>query len=305
MANIKPLSFNNSTKLNIKPVKAKSYQEMKNAFDNYEEIDYSDLNNDGKLDNKDVDVLSKATDPNFVGPLPQYFDFNRDGKINKSDVNHLDNFVKKQNPNYAPEKVEAEKKINRITDFAEAEWNKMQNNELQYGEDEGSKFRKWYDSEYQTNLEEYKSDWCAAFITYLMAQNGGINKYIKPSTFADNLVRDSVKAGYGTWHEDSTHNVDSNFKPQPGDLILFDPQIADSYYEAYPDHVNDPNNTMHDKDMYLSSHIGYVYNVDEKYVYTIEGNKSNQLKKCQYPLDFSGTGISSEQRINGYYRPNY
>ena len=140
MANIRSLLFNNSTKLNIKSVKAKSYQEIKSNFDNYEEIDYSDLNNDGKLDNKDVDVLSKATGPNFAGLLPQYFDF---------------------------------------------------------------------------------------------------------------------------------------------------------------------NNTMHDKDMYLSSYIAYVYEAYDEFVYTIEGNKSNQLKKWQYPLNFSWTGISIEQRINGYYRPNY
>lgn len=294
-----------SAKMNIKTAKARKFQGKIKPFNNYGEMYYSDLNNDGKLNKSDVDVLSKATDENFIGPLPQYFDFNQDNKVNKADVEHLSNFISQQNPNYSPGNVEAEKKVGEITDFAKNEYDKIQNTELQYGEDQGSKFRKWYDSEYGTNLESGKYDWCAAFITYLMAQNGGIDKYIKPSTFADNLVRDSVKAGYGTWYEDSYYNEDKSFKPQPGDLILFDPRIANSYYEAYPDHVNDPNNTMHDKDMYLSSHIGYVYDVDDEYVYTIEGNKSNQLKKCRYSLDFSGPGISSEQRINGYYRPNY
>ena len=365
MNNVKSVSLKDPIKLNIKSIKTNNYQNKIEQFNNYEEINYSDLNNDGKLDKNDVDVLSKATDDNFVGPLPQSFDFNGDNKINKDDVNHLNNFINQQNinysdlnndgkldkndvdvlskaiddnfvgplpqsfdfngdnkinkddvdylnnfinqqdPNYSPEKERIKKKVDSITSFANSEYDKIKNSDFSYGEDEGSKFRKWFDSEYGTGLESGKHDWCAAFITYLMAQNGGIDKYIKPSTFADNLVRDSVKAGYGTWYEDSYYNEDKNFKPQPGDLILFDPMIADSYYEAYPDHVNDPNNTMHDKDMYLSSHIGYVYDVDDEYVYTIEGNKSNQLKKCKYPLDFSGPGISSEQRINGYYRPNY
>lgn len=305
MKNNNSLSLKGTIKLNIKPVKANIFQKKMDAFNNYEEINYFDLNNDAKLDKSDVDVLNKATDKKFVGPLSQHFDFNGDNKIDKSDVDSLSNFISQQNPNYSTAKDEVEKKINEITDFAKNECKKMQNADLQYGADQGSKFRKWYDSEYGTELEKYKSDWCAVFITYLMAQNGGIDKYIKPSTFADNLVRDSVKAGYGTWYEDSTHNIDKNFKPQPGDLILFDPKIANSYYEAYPDHVNDPNNNMHDKDMYLSSHIGYVYDVDDEYVYTIEGNRSNELQMKYYSLNFSGNGISSEQRINGYYRPNY
>ena len=78
MNNVKSVSLKDPIKLNIKSIKTNNYQNKIEQFNNYEEINYSDLNNDGKLDKNDVDVLSKATDDNFVGPLPQSFDFNGD-----------------------------------------------------------------------------------------------------------------------------------------------------------------------------------------------------------------------------------
>lgn len=45
------------------------------------------------------------------------------------------------------------------------------------------------------------------------------------------------------------------------------------------------------------SHTGIVYKVDSKKVYTIEGNKGDQVKKCSYAIDSS--------RIFGYGIPDY
>lgn len=45
------------------------------------------------------------------------------------------------------------------------------------------------------------------------------------------------------------------------------------------------------------SHTGLVYKVDSKKVYTIEGNKGDQVKKCSYAIDSS--------RILGYGIPDY
>ena len=321
MSNIKPISLKNGVKLDIKLAKSKSNSQKIEKFSEYEDIDYTDINRDGITDVKDATYLQKITDGTFIGPLPETFDFNKDSKVDSKDVDALREQIARgagsaagagsNSPGASSDKTKKKnEKIQAISDLAFQAYENAQNNVVEPGDDQGSKYRKWYDENFGTNLEGGKYDWCAAFVTYLFGQNDGIDKYIKPSTFADNLVRDSVKAGYGTWYEDNYHNSDPNFKPQKGDLIVFDPQIADSYYEAYPDHVNDPYNTMNDKDMYLSSHIGYVYDVYQKedgkwYVCTIEGNKGNQVKKCEYPLDYCGSGKSENQRINGYYRPNY
>lgn len=45
------------------------------------------------------------------------------------------------------------------------------------------------------------------------------------------------------------------------------------------------------------NHTGLVYKVDSKKVYTIEGNKSDQVKKCSYNLDST--------KIYGYGIPDY
>ena len=47
-----------------------------------------------------------------------------------------------------------------------------------------------------------------------------------------------------------------------------------------------------------SKHVGYVYKVDDKYIYTVEGNHD--------PLHV--VTVKHERKdcnINGYYRPNY
>ena len=133
MNNVKSVSLKDPIKLNIKSIKTNNYQNKIEQFNNYEEINYSDLNNDGKLDKNDVDVLSKATDDNFVGPLPQSFDFNGDNKINKDDVDYLNNFINQQDPNYSPEKERIKKKVDSITSFANSEYDKIKNSDFSYG----------------------------------------------------------------------------------------------------------------------------------------------------------------------------
>ncbi len=63
------------------------------------------------------------------------------------------------------------------------------------------------------------------------------------------------------------------YTPRPGDIIIF----------------TDAWNTR--------DHVGMVYAVDERYVYTYEGNSSNQARKRSYLLTSS--------YIYGYARPNY
>lgn len=257
------------------------------------------------------------SNPSFVGPLPNRYDVNKDGKIDNSDIDEINKIISEGDPKkneiflHDPE-IAKNNRINKINDFAENEYNNISMRILDFDEDNGSKYRKWYDKEFGTNLEVNKSDWCAAFVTYLFAQNDGLNKYIVNSTCADNLVRESIKAGLGTWHEDKSYtdkNNVSTYIPKKGDLILFNPQYNGLYY-PYPASAN----YSQDKDAYVSSHIGYIYDVyipaedsDNKsiIIYTIEGNKSNTVSKAEYEIDFSSNEPTVDQRINGYYSPDY
>ena len=133
--------------------------------------------------------------------------------------------------------------------------------------------------------------------------------YGRPDATADGLVRESVNSKLDTWHEDNCY--DSNTVPQAGDLIVFDPYYSNNgMYIPYPLRATNaypPIYGFNTRDQYLSSHIGYVYKVDnnKRIVYTIEGNSSNMVKAKEYSWDFCGKEASDKQRINGYYRPNY
>lgn len=51
-------------------------------------------------------------------------------------------------------------------------------------------------------------------------------------------------------------------------------------------------------------HVGLVVDVDETTIYTVEGNMSDQVKACQYPVS-SGYNSSLRARINYVARPQY
>ena len=137
----------------------------------------------------------------------------------------------------------------------------------------------------------YRIEWCASFVSWLFDQVGGTNIYIKPATGAGSIPRESVAAGLGVWLEDEC--TDSSTVPRAGDIILFDPFVG-NYTIPWPQNGND---------QYYSSHIGYVYKVDDENVYTVEGNSGDLVKVKSYSRKKCGSGFI--QGINGYYRPNY
>lgn len=196
---------------------------------------------------------------------------------------------KKESNNNSPASIK-QQSVKKMTDVAKS---KVGNG--------GYEFRNYYwgsDNDF---------DWCAAFIWWLFNQDNTAKKTILKRSFADDLVRDSVAAGLGTWYEDEC--TDSNTSPQSGDLIVFDPMYGNSgMYIPYPLRATDayPSiSSFNTRDKFLSSHIGFVYQVDNLYVYTIEGNRGNLVKSMKYKRKFCGSEASYEQRINGYYRPNY
>lgn len=150
----------------------------------------------------------------------------------------------------------------------------------------GEKYWSWFGF-------NYRDEWCAMFVSWLFTQVDGIDKYIIKSAAATYIARYSTQNGYGTWHEDEC--TDPSTVPQPGDVILFDPW-ENGAYTPYPHHWNDK---------YYSSHIGYVYAVDDTYVYTVEGNSGDIVRKRQYDRKSHCGKIGSQQGINGYFRPNY
>lgn len=80
----------------------------------------------------------------------------------------------------------------------------------------------------------------------------------------------------GNWYENGT-------KPKVGDIILFNP-------------------TCPGPDKYYSSHVGIVYKVDSKNVYTVEGNTNGSNDNSIVTTQSYGI---SNKKINGYYRPNW
>lgn len=138
-----------------------------------------------------------------------------------------------------------------------------------------AKFRSWY---YGKELKGVP--WCAIFVSYIANQVGILNAIVKKCEGAGDFARDGVKAGWGKWYEGNT-------KPQVGDIVTFTWNGKGRY----------PN-----RDAYYSDHVGIVYKVDSKYVYTVEGNTNGDnntsvVSKRTYAL-YSGL-------VNGYYRPNW
>ena len=138
----------------------------------------------------------------------------------------------------------------------------------------GSKYRKWF---YNRTSDYYGVNWCAVFICWLFHMIGGLNKYLIKTDGAGTIARYSDKK-YGKWYEPN------EITPKEGDIVMF--RWGGSY-----------------TDKYHSDHVGYVYAVDDNYIYTIEGNTGSNN------ADYSSVMYKQYKRtsssINGYFRPNY
>lgn len=132
------------------------------------------------------------------------------------------------------------------------------------------KFWNWYGMQ---------SDWCAMFVSWLFNQIGGLGKYYVKTGAAGPSAREPIAAGYGSWLEDEC--TDPKTVPRAGDVLHW--KKADPAYR---------------QDKYSSKHVGYVYAVDDKYIYTVEGNHD----------PYHVVTVKHERKdcnINGYYRANF
>ena len=131
--------------------------------------------------------------------------------------------------------------------------------EQQLGNHGGKKFWSWYG--YSSRVS-----WCGCFVSWCENQCG----YIKSGTVPKfSYVPDIVD-----WAKSPHHWQSRNYKPSPGDIIIID---------WYADGTRD--------------HVGLVERCDGKTVYTIEGNRSDAVRRGSYIVG-SGT-------IYGYAVPRY
>lgn len=134
----------------------------------------------------------------------------------------------------------------------------------QVGYCEGSngytKFGQWYYENIDKSTYFIYADWCAMFVGWCQYTSGITkNQTVFTASAGDTGV--SLYKQKGMWH-------DSSYTPQSGDLIHF-----------------------------TWGHVGVVDCVKSGYVYTIEGNYSDQVATNCYKTTYSG--------IRGYAVPNY
>jgi len=146
-------------------------------------------------------------------------------------------------------------------------------------------------------------DWCAIFVNWIFNHDGDSGLYAthgEGNAVAGEDIKTAIAEGRGKWFE--SEYTDSSTTPQPGDVVTFnwvssDGQLTNGYDE-------DGNlqqwkyQTPQGRD-----HVGYGYDVDDEYIYTIEGNANSYEASAATVTTkkWSRTDIN----INGYYRPNY
>lgn len=131
--------------------------------------------------------------------------------------------------------------------------------EQQLGNHGGKKFWSWYGYSSRTS-------WCGCFVSWCEDQCG----YIKSGTVPKfSWVPDIVD-----WAKSHYHWQSRNYKPSPGDIIVID---------WYADGTRD--------------HVGLVERCDGRTVYTIEGNRSDDVRRGSYSV--------GSRTIFGYVVPKY
>ena len=129
--------------------------------------------------------------------------------------------------------------------------------------------------------------WCAAFVVACAKTAGVLGTIINNSFGASEMVRGGVRKNYGTYHKGPYWGL-NNYKPQPGDLIVFRWDTT-----SYP-------SSMYD--YYSSDHVGIVKEVIGDVVYTIEGNTVYNGVSSRCGLKERGLYA---RYINGYFTPNW
>jgi len=116
----------------------------------------------------------------------------------------------------------------------------------QVGNVGGEKYWSWY------GFDE-RVEWCAIFVSWCGNESGQLNRTIPRFS----LVSDGVN-----WYKEKGLWKDKTYIPKAGDIIFFDWE-----QDGSPDHV------------------GIVEKTEGNYIYTIEGNSSDECKQNCYSID--------------------
>lgn len=136
------------------------------------------------------------------------------------------------------------------------------NNVTKYSKDFDGKWWQWF------NTKKQGSAWCAIFVCWLFCQDMGPSKAYTFLGMPKNK-NDNCAAAVPYLYEYMNKKGYKVTSPKAGDIIFLNG----------------------------NKHVGIVEKVKDNKVYTIEGNKSNMVKRSSY-------GLSSKS-IYGYMRPKY
>ena len=136
-------------------------------------------------------------------------------------------------------------------------------NEVGYKEGAGNS------NKYSNELYGKAQEWCADFVRWCLIKVGA-GELFPVSSYVPTIAE---------WFSEKGKYMNSqafggNYIPQKGDIVVFD---------------YNHNRT--------SDHIGLVERVENGRLYTIEGNKDNMVKRCEYNL--------SSNEIRAYLTPEY
>lgn len=136
-------------------------------------------------------------------------------------------------------------------------------NEVGYKEqgNNQTKYGEWYGMQ---------DEWCNIFVSWCANQAGISEDIIPKMAYVPNTANWFDQKG----QYKNSKAFGGDYTPQSGDIVLFD-------YN---------HNTT-------SDHIGIVEKVEGQTLYTIEGNKNNQVQRCTYDL--------GSKDIRAYCVPNY
>lgn len=138
----------------------------------------------------------------------------------------------------------------------------------QIGNEGGDKFWKWY------GYEEHVH-WCACFVSWCANECGYIDKGIIPK-FAACVNGIEWFKEKGQWHDRG-----ESYYPIVGDIIFFDWKDENGNQDGTSDHVGIVTRT----------------DINNRNIYTIEGNTSNKCAERMYSLD--------DVQVMGYGSPKY
>lgn len=133
-----------------------------------------------------------------------------------------------------------------------------------YGINSGDEISKYFET------GDYGSAWCAMFVSWLNDE-GQNNPMKNNNTFG---FQESVASIKQCADEAGFYESKNTYNPTAGDIMVLQDNGC--------------------------SHVGMVYNVDDEYVYTIEGNKCDMVRPVVYDKD----GSYYQNCVSGYVKMN-